>query len=84
MDHIQNAKLTFELEIQALEKLKNSIGDDFKKACDIILNNKQGRVIITGMGKSGQIGKKLPQLSLVLELQLSLSILGKLVMVILV
>ncbi|MBK2025191.1 SIS domain-containing protein [Francisella philomiragia] len=59
MDHIQNAKLTFELEIQALEKLKNSIGDDFKKACDIILNNKQGRVIITGMGKSGQIGKKI-------------------------
>ncbi|AJI46751.1 KpsF/GutQ family sugar-phosphate isomerase [Francisella philomiragia] len=59
MNHIQNAKLTFELEIQALEKLKNSIGDDFKKACDIILNNKQGRVIITGMGKSGQIGKKI-------------------------
>ncbi|MBY7733850.1 SIS domain-containing protein [Francisella philomiragia] len=59
MDHIQNAKLTFELEIQALESLKNSIGDDFKKACDIILNNKQGRVIITGMGKSGQIGKKI-------------------------
>lgn len=59
MDHIQNAKLTFELEIQALENLKDSIGDDFKKACDIILNNKQGRVIITGMGKSGQIGKKI-------------------------
>ncbi|GMN90248.1 KpsF/GutQ family sugar-phosphate isomerase [Francisella sciaenopsi] len=59
MDHIQNAQRTFELEIQALEKLKDSIGDDFKKACDIILNNKQGRVIITGMGKSGQIGKKI-------------------------
>ncbi|AJI54210.1 KpsF/GutQ family sugar-phosphate isomerase [Francisella philomiragia] len=59
MDHIQNAKRTFELEIQALENLKDSIGDDFKKACDIILNNKQGRVIITGMGKSGQIGKKI-------------------------
>ncbi|QEO57218.1 KpsF/GutQ family sugar-phosphate isomerase [Francisella marina] len=59
MDHIQNAKQTFELEIQALEKLKESIGDDFKKACDIILNNNHGRVIITGMGKSGQIGKKI-------------------------
>ncbi|MBK2007949.1 D-arabinose 5-phosphate isomerase, partial [Francisella noatunensis subsp. orientalis] len=32
MDHIQNAKLTFELEIQALENLKDSIGDDFKRA----------------------------------------------------
>ncbi|MEY8701645.1 SIS domain-containing protein [Francisella philomiragia] len=59
MDHIQNAKRTFELEIQALDKLKDSIGDDFKKACDIILNNNQGRVIVTGMGKSGQIGKKI-------------------------
>ncbi|AEI36034.1 KpsF/GutQ family sugar-phosphate isomerase [Francisella salina] len=59
MDHIENAKQTFELEIQALEKLKESIGDDFKKACDIILKNNQGRVIITGMGKSGQIGKKI-------------------------
>lgn len=59
MDHIENAKQTFELEIQALEKLKESIGDDFKKACDIILKNNHGRVIITGMGKSGQIGKKI-------------------------
>ncbi|WP_150464426.1 SIS domain-containing protein [Francisella sp. XLW-1] len=59
MDHIQNAKQTFELEIQALEKLKESIGDNFKKACNIILRNNQGRVIITGMGKSGQIGKKI-------------------------
>ena len=59
MNHIENAKKIFELEIQALETLKNSIGSEFEKACDIILKNNLGRVIITGMGKSGHIGKKI-------------------------
>jgi arabinose-5-phosphate isomerase len=59
MDHIINAKQTFDLEIKALEKLKNSIDDNFEKACELILRNKHGRVIITGMGKSGHIGKKI-------------------------
>ena len=59
MNHIENAKKTFELEIQALDKLKNSIDTEFEKACEIILKNNLGRVIITGMGKSGHIGKKI-------------------------
>ena len=61
MGHIENAKNTFELEIQALETLKNSINAEFEKACDIILKNNLGRVIITGMGKSGHIGKKIAE-----------------------
>lgn len=59
MEHIENARRTFELEIEALENLKNSIDESFEKACELILTNNQGRVIITGMGKSGQIGKKI-------------------------
>lgn len=59
MNHIENAKKTFELEIQALETLKDSIGESLEKACNIILENNQGRVIVTGMGKSGHIGKKI-------------------------
>lgn len=59
MEHINNAKKTFELEIKALENLKDSIDISFEKACDLILQNNQGRVIVTGMGKSGQIGKKI-------------------------
>ena len=59
MNHIENAKKTFELEIQALDKLKNSIDTEFEKACEIILKNNLGRLIITGMGKSGHIGKKI-------------------------
>ncbi|MFV9972439.1 MAG: SIS domain-containing protein [Francisella endosymbiont of Hyalomma asiaticum] len=59
--HIKNAVETFRLEIETLEKLKNSIDENFEKACEIILKNsrEKGRVIITGMGKSGHIGKKM-------------------------
>lgn len=59
MEHINNAKKTFELEIKALETLRDSIDNNFEKACDLILQNNQGRVIVTGMGKSGHIGKKI-------------------------
>ncbi len=61
MKHIENALETFSLEIQTLTDLKNSIGESFSKACQIILDNNKdkGRVIITGMGKSGHIGKKM-------------------------
>jgi arabinose-5-phosphate isomerase len=59
MSHINHAVETFDLEIQSLETLKNSIDDSFSKACDIILSNKHGRVIVMGMGKSGHIGKKI-------------------------
>ncbi|APD50316.1 KpsF/GutQ family sugar-phosphate isomerase [Francisella hispaniensis] len=60
-NHIYNAVETFRLEIETLEKLKNSIDENFEKACEIILKNNRdkGRVIITGMGKSGHIGKKM-------------------------
>ena len=59
MSNIENAKMTFELEISALETLKESIDESFEKACNLILANPDGRVIITGMGKSGHIGKKI-------------------------
>ncbi|MCL4120631.1 UNVERIFIED_CONTAM: hypothetical protein GTU68_023345 [Idotea baltica] len=59
MSNIENAKKTFEFEISALETLKNSIDENFEKACEVILKNPNGRVIITGMGKSGHIGKKI-------------------------
>ncbi|MDE4990477.1 D-arabinose 5-phosphate isomerase, partial [Francisella tularensis subsp. holarctica] len=59
--HINNAVETFRLEIETFEKLKNSIDENFEKACEIILENNRdtSRVIITGMGKSGHIGKKM-------------------------
>ncbi|MBN1898367.1 MAG: KpsF/GutQ family sugar-phosphate isomerase [Spirochaetes bacterium] len=45
-------------EIKALEMVKKKIGPHFEKAVKLIYNSK-GKVIVTGMGKSGIIAKKI-------------------------
>ena len=45
-------------EISALALLTEQIDDRFAQACDVILAC-QGRVVVTGMGKSGLIGRKI-------------------------
>ena len=54
----QRALDVIQIEQQAVEALKNSINDDFVKACQLLLDCK-GRVVVTGMGKSGHIGGKI-------------------------
>ena len=49
---------TVDMEVDTLEKLKNSIGAELTDALDAMQSAK-GRIIITGMGKSGHIGKKI-------------------------
>lgn len=49
---------TLKVEEQALQVLASQIDDRFDLACKIILNC-QGRLVITGMGKSGHIGRKM-------------------------
>ena len=46
-------------EINSLKKLKKSLDSNFNKAIEIILNCKKGKVIISGVGKSGIIAKKI-------------------------
>ena len=48
----------FDIEANAILKLKESLGINFDKAIDLLYYSK-GKVIITGMGKSGLIGKKI-------------------------
>ena len=52
------AKEVLEIEANSILRLKNNIGGEFDKAIDILYSCK-GRVIVTGMGKSGLIGKKI-------------------------
>ena len=47
-----------ETELAAIEALKSRIDESFVKACDLILAC-EGRVVVTGMGKSGHIGNKI-------------------------
>ena len=57
-DYIQIAKQVIQTEYEALKQLSNELDDNFDKAVNIILKAK-GKVIITGIGKSGHIGKKI-------------------------
>lgn len=52
------AKEVFEIQSQEIAKLSNLLTDDFSGAIDAILNT-NGKFIISGMGKSGIIGKKI-------------------------
>ena len=53
------AKQVIEREIQSLKLLKKNINNSFDEAVKAILNCKSGRVIISGVGKSGIIGRKI-------------------------
>lgn len=55
---IDCAKRTIDREIDTIIKLKESLNETFTQALDVMQNAK-GRIIITGMGKSGHIGKKI-------------------------
>jgi len=56
--YIKLAKETIEIEIKGLKALLDYFGADFCNAIDLILNCK-GRVIFSGIGKSGHIANKI-------------------------
>lgn len=49
---------TIDREIETIQQLKNNIDNTLTQALNLMQNSK-GRIIITGMGKSGHIGKKI-------------------------
>jgi arabinose-5-phosphate isomerase len=52
------AARVLDIESRAIEALKERLGDDFLAACELCLQT-QGRVVVTGMGKSGHISNKI-------------------------
>ena len=54
---IQAGKEVIRIEAEAVANLINSIDNNFAKAVDVIYNSK-GRVVFSGMGKSGLIARK--------------------------
>ena len=47
-----------EVEANSLQALQHRLADDFYRACEVLLNC-QGRIVVTGMGKSGHVGGKI-------------------------
>lgn len=52
------AKRVFQTEIESLQQAVNHLNEAFDQAIELILNT-QGKVIVSGIGKSGLIGKKI-------------------------
>ena len=57
-DWLAKGRHALDIEIQGLETVKSNLGDSFVQAVDMLAVC-NGRVIITGLGKSGLVGRKL-------------------------
>ncbi len=57
-DDLKHAVETIDREIETLQILKNNLDSNLSSALDLLQNTK-GRVIVTGMGKSGHIARKM-------------------------
>ncbi|MBV1787295.1 KpsF/GutQ family sugar-phosphate isomerase [Marinobacterium sp. D7] len=57
-DFLRAGRRTIELELDAVQNLLKHLDQRFSRACELMLNC-GGRVIVTGMGKSGHIGNKI-------------------------
>ena len=58
MKIIESAQKALNDEIEGLSLLKEFFNSDFEKAVNAIFNSK-GKVVVTGVGKSGHIGRKI-------------------------
>lgn len=58
MGIVETGKKVLEIESSAIQNAINKLDNQFEKAVNILLNTR-GRIVITGMGKSGIVGKKI-------------------------
>ena len=58
ISYIESAQRTIRMERDAIDALLQRLGEDFQRACDLLLACR-GRVVVTGMGKSGHVGNKI-------------------------
>lgn len=58
MNYVEIAKNVLSIEINSLEQMSKRIAPEFNKIIEEILNAK-GRFVVTGMGKSGLVGRKI-------------------------
>ena len=52
------ARETLEIESRAVQRMSSRVGEEFAAACRLCLDT-PGRVVVTGMGKSGHIASKI-------------------------
>ena len=52
------AARVLDIEARAVDALKFRLGDDFVAACQLCMDT-PGRIVVTGMGKSGHVSNKI-------------------------
>lgn len=55
---IARGRRVLSTEAEAVAALEHRLGESFAQACELILRC-EGRVVVTGMGKSGHVGSKI-------------------------
>ncbi|SDB09781.1 SIS domain-containing protein [Butyrivibrio sp. INlla16] len=58
MDYLVEAKRVFDIEIDALSRMRDSLDSSFEQILKQVTECK-GKVIVTGVGKSGHVGRKI-------------------------
>lgn len=56
---IANGRAVLEQESQALMQMAHELGDNFYQAVSMLSNHQLQRIIVTGMGKSGHVARKI-------------------------
>ncbi|MEA2012476.1 MAG: KpsF/GutQ family sugar-phosphate isomerase [Verrucomicrobiota bacterium] len=60
-NYLKNAKEVIDIEIEGLKDVRDKLGEEFNKTVDACLETlaNRGKIVLTGIGKSGHIGYKL-------------------------
>src|SRR6266567_6090766 len=61
MQHLARAREVFDIELAALKAVRSQIDHSFDLAVEAILQSlrQRGKIVIVGVGKSGNIGQKI-------------------------
>lgn len=61
MKTVQRAQAILDIELRELRRVRNSLGRDFSRAAQLILDGlkKGGKIVVTGVGKNFHIGQKI-------------------------
>ncbi len=57
-EFLEMGRRTLRIERKALETLEQALDENFARACELLFEC-SGRVVVTGMGKSGHVGRKI-------------------------
>ena len=61
MSYLQQAQRVLQIEIDELQRLKSRLDARFDQAVQVLLDTTEagGKIIVLGVGKSGQVGEKI-------------------------